>query len=220
MNSGTVRLAVFAGLMLAGADGARAESGGLFKNLFGGGGGDGGGSGGGGMMAPRAQDPDDVYCPQIFVPDGGAAIQAFAGGAGDRSRLRYQIVFARLSRECKARSDGSVGVRVGVELRALLGPSGTSGRFDAPVTFAIKYNEKPVMARTHRVAVPVPAGTAQGEASVIENDLIVPADKAIGYDIEVSLAGQAARPKPAARRKPAPSEAATAGSSEDPVPGQ
>lgn len=219
VNTATVRVAVFAGLALAGADGARAESGGFFKNLFGGGGG--GDSGGGGsLMAPRAQDPNDVYCPQIFVPDGGAAIQAFAGGAGDRSRLRHQIVFARMSRECKVRADGGVAVRVGVELRALLGPSGAPGRFDAPVTFAIKYNEKPVMARTHRVAVPVPAGSAQGEATVIENDLTVPADKAIGYDIEVSLGAQAARPKPAARRKPTTSEAATATTSEDPVPGQ
>ncbi len=68
------------------------------------------------------------------------------------------------------------------------------------------------MSRTHRVAIPIPAGTAQGEASVIENDLIVPADKAWGYDIEVTLAGQKAKPV-ARRRKPAP-EAANAAQSE------
>ena len=127
------------GLALAASGGARAESGGFFKNLFGGGGGASEG-GGGSLTAPRALDPDDVYCPPVLVADGGAAIQAFAGAAGDNSRLRYQIAFARYSRECKARPDGTVGVRVGVELRALLGPAGAPGRFEAPVTVSIKYN--------------------------------------------------------------------------------
>ncbi|MBB2963931.1 hypothetical protein [Methylobacterium sp. R2-1] len=188
-------LIIFAGLVMAVPGSVRAEPGGFFKNMF---------SGGEGsapsIAAPRAQDPDDVYCPPVFVPDGGAAIQAFAGAAGDKTRLRHQIVFGRLSRECKARPDGSVAVRVGVELRALLGPAGAAGRFEAPVTIAVKYNEQPVMARTHRVAVTVPSGAAQGEATVIENDLSVPADKAMSYDIEVTLTGAPARAKPVARR--------------------
>ncbi|BAU89213.1 hypothetical protein MPPM_0608 [Methylorubrum populi] len=202
---------IFAGLLLAAPNLARAEPGSFFKNMFGGGGG--GGEGGpSSITAPRAQDPDDVYCPPVFVPDGGAAVQAFAGAAGDNRRLRYQIGFGRLSRECKARPDGSVAVRVGVELRALLGPAGAAGRFEAPVTIAVKYNEQPIMARTHRVAVTVPAGAAQGEATVIENDLFVPADKALGYDIEVTLAGAAARTKPVARRrKPTPTAEAEQG---------
>ncbi|CAO4156784.1 DUF3617 domain-containing protein [Methylorubrum thiocyanatum] len=209
-------LIIFGGLMLAVPGTARAEPGSFFKNMFGGGGGGEGGTPS--ITTPRAQDPDDVYCPPVFVPDGGAAIQAFAGAAGDNRRLRHQIVFGRLSRECKARPDGSVAVRVGVELRALLGPAGAAGRFEAPVTIAVKSNEQPVMSRTHRVAVAVPAGAAQGEATVIENDLVVPADKAIGYDIEVTLAGTPARAKPAARRrKPAPAAAAEPG---DAAPGQ
>ncbi|MEH3117538.1 MAG: hypothetical protein PGN25_08045 [Methylorubrum populi] len=188
---------------LACSDPARAESGSFFKNMFGGG--EGGASS---VTAPRAQDPDDAYCPPVFVPDGGAAVQAFAGTAGDNTRLRHQIVFSRLSRECKARPDGSVAVRVGVELRALLGPAGAAGRFDAPVTVTIKSNEQTVMTRSHRVAVTVPVGAAQGEATMIENDLGVPADKATDYDIEVSLVGAAGRAKPAARRrKPAPAAA-------------
>lgn len=212
----TARLAACLGLALAATGAARAESGGFFKNLFGGGSGEGGG-GGGNLMAPKAFDPDDVYCPNVFVPDGGAALQSFAGAAGDNTRLRHQIVFSRLSRECRARGDGSVSVRVGVELRAMLGPAGAPGRFEAPVTVSITYNDQPVTSRPRRVAIPIPAGTAQGEATVIENDLVVPADKAWGYDIEVTLAGRKA--KPAARRKPAPA-AVDAAQSEAPVPGQ
>ncbi|MBD8908872.1 hypothetical protein [Methylorubrum zatmanii] len=198
---------ILGGLALALPVSARAEPGGFFKNMFGGGEG-----GTPSIAAPQAHDPDNAYCPPVFVSDGGAAVQAFAGAAGDKTRLRHQIVFGRLSRECKARADGSVAVRVGVELRALLGPSGAPGRFEVPVTIAVKYNEQPVMARTHRVAVAVPAGAAQGEATLIENDLSVPADKTVGYDIEVSLgAGAAGRAKPVAkRRKAAPAAAAAA----------
>ncbi len=211
----TARLAAIIGLALTG--GAQAESGGFFKNMFGGGSGEGGG-GGGSLMAPKAFDPNDVYCPNVFVPDGGAAIQSFAGAAGDNTRLRHQIVVSRLSRECRAMGDGSVSVRVGVELRAMLGPAGAPGRFDAPVTVSITYGDKPVMSRPHRVTIPIPAGTAQGEASLIENDLVVPADKAWGYDIEVTLAGRKAAPI-ARRRKAAPA-AADAAQTEAPVPGQ
>ncbi|MCJ2031236.1 hypothetical protein MKK50_17870 [Methylobacterium sp. J-043] len=200
-------LIIFGGLVLIVPGTARAEPGSFFKNMFGGREGE-----APAVTAPRAQDPGDVYCPPVFVPDGGAAIQAFAGAAGDNRRLRHQVVLGRLSRECKARPDGSVAVRVGVELRALLGPAGAAGRFDVPVTIGVKYNEQPVMMRSHRVAVVVPAGAVQGEATVIENDLTVPADKATGYDIEVTLAGASARPKPAARRrKPAPAAAAEQG---------
>ncbi|KQT53626.1 hypothetical protein ASG52_05825 [Methylobacterium sp. Leaf456] len=211
----TARLAAILGLALTG--GAQAESGGFFKNMFGGGGSGDGGGGGGNLLAPKAFDPDDVYCPNVVVPEGGAAIQAFAGAAGDNTRLRHQIVVSRLSRECRALGDGSVSVRVGIELRAMLGPAGAPGRFEAPVTVSILYGEKPVMSRPHRVAIPIPAGTAQGEASVIENDLVVPADKAMGYDIAVTLSARKTA-KPVARRKPAP--AADAAQSEAPVPGQ
>lgn len=216
-----------AGLLLAMVTGigpASAEPGGFFKNLF-----SGGGSGGGGeapaIGLPQAQDPNDVYCPTISVIDGGAVLQSFAGAAGDNSRLRHQIVFSRMSRECALRPDGTLAVKVGVEVRAMLGPAGAPGRFDAPLMIAITNNDKTITARTHRLAVTIPSGSAQGTASVIEDGLIVPADMAQAYDIAIGLGAQAGRPKAppktaAKRKRPATDEATATSASEAPVAGQ
>ncbi|GEP11905.1 hypothetical protein [Methylobacterium gnaphalii] len=201
-------------LLLAGIGAAQAESGSFFKNMFGGG----GGSSSGGdatplLRGPKLQDPDEAYCPQIDVRDGGAAIQAFAGASGDSSRLRHQIIFGQMSRECAPLPDGGVRVRVGVQVRALLGPAGGPGTFQAPLTVSLKYNDKVMATHTRQVAVSVPAGAALGQTSVVEDGLQVPADMAVGYEIEVALAGSAAKPKAksAARRsRKAPAEAVAA----------
>lgn len=208
-------------IALAGIGGAQAESGSFFKNMFGGGGGSSGGDAPG-LTAPRAQDPDEAYCPQIDVRDGAAAIRAFAGSADDSGHLRHQITFGQMSRECTVRAGGAVGVRVGVQLRALLGPAGAPGLFDTPLTVSLKYNDKVVASHARRVAVSVPAGAVQGQASVVEDELLVPADMAIGYDIEVALAGAPAHPKASAkstgRHAKRPEAAAAVG--DTPVPGQ
>ena len=83
-------------------------------------------------------------------------------------------------------------------------------RDNTPLTIAIKYNGTALTSRSRRVAVTVPPGMAQGTATVIEADLPVPADKAVGYDIEVGLtAGARAPAKVAAKRKkPVTQEAA------------
>ncbi|GEO98559.1 hypothetical protein [Methylobacterium haplocladii] len=205
--------AIFA-LALTGIGAAQAESGSFFKNMFGGVGTSSGGQAPS-LSGPKLQDPKEAYCPQIDVRDGAAAVQAFAGAAGDNSRLRHQLTFGQMSRECTVRAGGAVGVRVGVQIRALLGPAGAPGTFDAPLTVSLKYNDKVVASQTRRVPVAIPAGGAQGQASVVADELIVPADMAVGYDIEVALAGAPARAKPpaksAARRaKPTPAEAAAA----------
>ncbi len=176
-------LGVFALGLFSVSGPALAESGGFFKDMFS------GGRDSPSMMAPKALDPNEAYCPYVAVTDGTAVLQSFAGAAGDNNRLRHQIVFGQLSRECATRPDGSITVKIGAMVRVLLGPAGAPGHFDAPLTFAIKYNEKTVVSRTRRLSITVPAGAAQGTASAVEDGLIVPADMAMGYDIEVALGG-------------------------------
>lgn len=189
----TIRLSAILVCCVA-AGPASAESGGFFKDMF-----NGGGRDSPSMMAPKALDPNEAYCPPVAVSDGTAVLQSYAGAAGDRNRLRHQIVFGQLSRECTANPDGSLTVKVGAILRAMLGPAGAPGRFETPLTFAIKYNEKTITSRTRRLAVTIPSGAAQGTASAVEDGLIVPAGMALGYDIEVALAGAPGRSKPQAR---------------------
>lgn len=195
---------IAAGCMLAlsaGTGPAGAEGGGFFKNLFSGGGGS---DASPSLTAPRAMDPADAYCPEVDIAGDGTVVRSFAGAAGDSAHLHHQLAFGQLSRECTARPDGSVSVKVGVRVRALLGPVGKPGRFEAPLTIAVKFDDSVLASRSRRVSVSVPADSAQGTTSVIEDELIVPPAKAVGYDIVVSLAGpaQAARTTTAKVKRP------------------
>jgi len=159
----------------------------------------------GGTSVPPSQpdDADPPYCPTVAVPEGGAALQSYAGRAGDGSSLRHQVTIGRLARECAKLQDGSVSVKVGVEGQVLLGPVGKPGRFDAPVSISIKAGDKVVQSRVHRVAVTVPAGAAQGLFSFVEDNLVVPAAMARDYDIEVRLGAAPQKAAPRKARKPA-----------------
>lgn len=185
------------GLALAlGAAPAGAEEGNIFSNLL----------KYGGTTVPPSQpaDSEPPYCPTVTVPEGGAAIQVYGGRGGDGANLRHQITLGRVARECNRLQDGTLSVKVGVEGQVLLGPVGAPGRFEAPVSFAIKVGDKAIVARQRRVAIQVPAGQAQGLFSLVEDNLIVPAAMSQNYDIEVRLG---AAPKAVAapkNRKAAP----------------
>ncbi|MCJ2034584.1 hypothetical protein [Methylobacterium sp. J-068] len=159
----------------------------------------------GGTSVPPSQpaDRDLPYCPTVEVPEGGAAIRVGGEGAG----LRHQVTLGRVARECTRLQDGTLSVKVGVEGQVLLGPAGAPGRFDAPVTITIKSGGKAIVSRVRRVAVPVPAGQAQGLFSLVEDNLVVPAALSQNYDIEVRLGAAPQRvATPKARKPPATSE--------------
>src|ERR1700712_578111 len=145
------------GLLVLGvlaASGARAEEGNILSNIF----------KYGGTTVPPSQAPEleAAYCPPVGVTEGGAALQAMGGQAGNAASIRTQMSLGRLARECTRRQDGSVSVKVGVEGRVLLGPAGAPGRFDVPLTIVIKYDDKVVTSRSHRTSVTVAPGEAQG----------------------------------------------------------
>ncbi|MFC6745764.1 hypothetical protein ACFQFG_13860 [Methylobacterium persicinum] len=136
----------------------------------------------------------------------GAALRTVAG-----DNVRTQISLGRIARECARQPDGSVRVKVGVEARVLLGPAGAPGRFDVPVTFAIKHNDKVVTSRMARTNAEIGRGEAQGFAQIVVDDLVVPADMAADYDIEVSLGAGKASPGKAKPRHRKPAAAVSAG---------
>lgn len=186
---------------VAAAAPCRAEEGNIFTNLF----------KYGGTTVPPSQpkELEAAYCPSVDVSEGGAALRIMAGDA-----VRTQITLARMSRECARREDGSIAVRVGVEARVLLGPAGTPGRFDVPLTVLIKNGDKVVASRTERKAAVIAPGEAQGFATLVAEGLTVPAALTADYEIEVSLGGgarAAAKPAKAKRRKPAAAAPAAEG---------
>jgi hypothetical protein len=142
-----------------------------------------------------------VRCPAVTIAPGGAAINSYAGAsASGPEALRSQLSITDVARECTGRPDGSIIVKVGVEGRALVGPGGSAGRFEAPVRFAIKRGERVLASATQRAAVALPAGGTQGTFLVVEEGLVVPANTD-DFDIEVGLgASGAERPARRARR--------------------
>lgn len=153
---------------------------------------------GGTTVPPAAPAPlDDAYCPTIDIREGGAVVQV--GGRG-------QIALGQIARECTPRPDGSVSVKLGIQGRALLGPSGSPGRFDAPVSMTIKRNGAVVASRAKQIAITIPPGSAQGSFTLVEDGLIVPAAAAKDYDIEVGLGSAPRAPRAPRARKSAPAQ--------------
>ncbi|MHB2211814.1 hypothetical protein [Methylobacterium sp. CM6257] len=182
---------------------ARAEEGNVLSNLF----------KFGGTTVPPSQPEslDPPYCPPVEVAEGGAASRTMAGAA-----VRTQFSLGRLARECTRRQDGSITVKAGVEVNVLLGPAGAPGRFEVPITFQIRHDGKVVTSRVERASVVVGPGEAQGFATIVADDLPVPAAMTADYDIAVGVgAGKGAGGKTAAskprRRKPAVAAAPAGG---------
>jgi hypothetical protein len=158
---------------------------------------------GGTTVPPAAPKPtDEIYCPWVGVIEGGAAMRAYSGGrVGDPAALRHQISIGQLARECVAQEDGSILIKVGMEARALLGPAGSAGRFDVPVTFMVRRGERVLSAKTQRVAVSVPQGETAGSVVVVQDGLVVP-PRTGDFDIDVGLvAGAGGKRERSARRE-------------------
>lgn len=128
-------------------------------------------------------------CPAVTVAEGGSAMRT-----GDGANVRSQVSVAEVARECTGRADGTVVIKVGVQLRALLGPGAGAGRFDTPVTITVKRGDQVLASRTRRVAIAIPPGQAETTAVIVEDGLVVPPGTG-EYDIEIALrAGPAAAP--------------------------
>jgi hypothetical protein len=92
-----------------------------------------------------------------------------------------------LARECVGQPDGSTLVKVGIQGRALVGPGGGAGRFDVPVQIVVKDGSTVLANRARRAAVAIPAGGTQASFTLVEGNIVVPANAANTFDILVGL---------------------------------
>lgn len=154
----------------------------------------------GGATVPPAQKVpllEVADCPAVTVSDGGAAVRVGAGGA--EGAVRSQIAIANVARECIGREDGAIVIKVGVQLRALLGPGGSGGRFDTPVNFALKRGDQVLVSRSRRAGIAIPAGQYEASGIVVEDNLVVPPGTG-EFDIEISLGSGSRAAAPRTRR--------------------
>ena len=155
----------------------------------------------GGATVPPAQPIPALEvadCPAVTVSDGGVAIRTGAAGT-DGAGVRSQISIANVARECTGRDDGAIVVKVGVQVRALLGPGGSGGRFDTPVNFVVKRGDQVIVSRSRRAGIAIPAGQYEESGIVVEGNMVVPPGTG-EFDIEVSLGSGSRAPAPRTRR--------------------
>ena len=157
---------------------------------------------------PAVSDPAALrlVCPDVEVLDGTASLRFYAGGQGGEN-VRYQYSLGEIARECGV-SGNQVALKVGVEGRVLLGPSGSPGSFSVPVRISVRREKDGQIAasKSYRVSANVPAGGTQGAFQVISEPLLVPLtreDTSADYTIIVGfenapggkLEGAPARPR-------------------------
>ncbi len=146
---------------------------------------------GGATVPPAAptQPIEVAECPAVTVSEGGAAAKTGTS----------QLSIANVARECVARPDGSIGVKVGVQVRGLLGPGSGAARFDTPVTFTLLRGDQVLSSRSRRVSVALSGNQPQQTAVIVEEGLIAPAG--IGeFDIEIGLGARVRSAAPARKR--------------------
>ena len=156
---------------------------------------------------PVAADPNAlrIICPDIEVLDGTAALRFYSGGNASGS-VRHQYSLGDVARECNV-SGNQIALRVGVEGRVLLGPTGAPGSFSVPVRIAVRRDKdnSVIASKAFRANVSVPSGETQAVFQIVSDPILVPLtreDASQDYTIVVGLDGAAPRePAPPRRRR-------------------
>ena len=147
-------------------------------------------------MALPDQGEGELYCPQVIIADGGAAVRS--QGGSDSGSLRHQISILTVARECTPTGGGGFTVKVGVEGRVLLGPAGRPGSYGATLTTQVLRGTTVVARRASRVGGSVASGQGGTDFSHVEQGISVPPGRG-DVEIIVSLSGGGA-PARSARR--------------------
>jgi len=178
-------------------------------------------------VAGAAQDID---CPLINIRSGASTltIGATSSSAGDADStnngamaVKYQGTFVRAAREC-ALVSGNVVMKIGVEGRIIIGPSGGPGQVDVPLRIAVveetTAHTKPIVTQLIRIPVTVASATENPTFTHIEEGVTfpMPADLDnyvvyIGFDPAGAEAQSNAKPAPKVKSKPKPNLNAPSG---------
>ena len=137
--------------------------------------------------------PADVDCPGIDIRSGAATYSVGPPGTADvtPTTLRYQADIAKTARECSV-AGGSMTIKVGVQGRLILGPTGGPGQIDVPMRLALVQEgvePKTIWTKFYRVAVAVPPGQTSVPFVQIEENITFPMPKPAELDAYVIYVG-------------------------------
>jgi hypothetical protein len=144
--------------------------------------------------APPLPVDDDFECPSLTISTAAHRI------GGESVRAQYSI--GDIARECSnPQPDGSFTLKMGVAGQVLLGPAGAPGRYDVSVRFVVKSGERIVLTRVQRQSVIVPAGATQGQFTMVEQGIQVPAGlRNLEFEVGLGAGGDAPTRRRTARR--------------------
>ena len=135
----------------------------------------------------------DLDCPGIDIRSGAATYSVGPQGTADvtPTTLRYQADIAKTARECSV-AGGTMTVKVGVQGRVILGPTGGPGQIDVPMRLALVQEgvePKTIWTKFYRVAVTVPPGQTNVPFVQIEENMTFPTPKQAELDAYVIYVG-------------------------------
>lgn len=128
------------------------------------------------------EDEDPPECPSpIYTAEDSVIRQG-----GDV--VKSQISIVNTAREC-VKDGKNIRIHVGVEIRVLLGPAGSSGSYSTPVTITFLRGTKVVASRVGHGSVTLANGQSQGSIVIVERDFLIPPSNE-ELIIELSLKGR------------------------------
>jgi hypothetical protein len=150
---------------------------------------------GGYSTPPSGSNPNtaaEVDCPGVDVRQGASTLAISAPGTETGPMtMRYQVSIAQTARECAALG-GVMTMKVGIQGRVLLGPTGGPGQIDIPLRMAVVQEgaaPKTIVTRFYRLAVAVPPGQVNVPFVHVEQDLTFPLPRGAELDAYVVYVG-------------------------------
>lgn len=164
--------------------------------------------------APQATTNSQLGCPPLSIRAGASTFTIGRPGKpaiGDD--VSYQVTITRTARDCVLAED-TIGARIGVEGRIIVGPAGAPPVVDVPLRVAIVHETtsgtKSVFSKFYKVSVQMPPDGGNTTYSFVAEDINYPVPTAaqnsgyvyyIGFDPQ-GLRNSAPAPRTARRTKP------------------
>ena len=163
----------------------------------------------------------DVTCPPVEVRQGASTLTISPAGDNSAMSVRYQGEFVRMARNCTV-AEGSMAMRIGIEGRVIIGPTGGPGEVDVPLRIAVVQETpggtKPVTTKFIRIPVTLAPGDSSKLFAHVEEGLSFPVPSPtsqlddyvayIGFDPLSAQPAEKPRPKPKPRAKAKPAASA------------
>jgi hypothetical protein len=168
----------------------------------------------GAQTAATAQG--DVTCPPVEVRQGASTLTISPAGDNSAMSVRYQGEFVRMARNCTV-TEGNMTMRIGIEGRVIVGPTGGPGEVVVPLRIAVVQETpggtKPVTTKFIRVPVTLAPGDANKLFAYVDEGLSFPVPSPtsqlddyvayIGFDPLSAQPAEKPKPRPRAKARPA-----------------